>query len=140
MFIADQATPKGDTMAPTPPQRDDSSGFASFVDMLEALEGGQLVRDATDAMHTLSHTLRDHMLMGRKGKGTLKITINLTADRGLIEAIADVSVKEPALPRTRSAFYATGSGRLTREDPTQPNLPLHGVEDHPSVRRIRPVD
>ena len=140
MFIANQVTPKGNTMPPTPPQRDDSSGFESFVDMLEALEGGQLVRDATDAMHKLSHTLRDHMLMGRKGKGTLKITINLTADRGLIEAIADVSVKEPALPRTRSAFYTTGSGRLTREDPTQPNLPLHGVEDHPSVRRIRSVD
>lgn len=127
-------------MAPTPPQQDDQGGFKSFVEMLEALEAGQLVRDATDAMHELSHTLRDHMMMGRKAKGTLKITIHLNADRGLIEAIADVSVKEPALPRTRSAFYATGSGRLTRQDPTQPNLPLHGVDDSPGVRRIRSVE
>lgn len=69
----------------------------------------------------LSETLRDLILavqdVGKPGSLTLKIAAKRIND-GQVELAAQVTTKLPDIPQA-SIWFATNSGELTRDDPTQ---------------------
>jgi len=95
-----------------------------FTDTLGEIEGGQILRDLTEALRNVTHAVRE-----TRKKGKLTLTIELVpTGRGSIEAHADYKAVEPEHDRPSTTFFVAPDGTLMRDDPNQPRLPLREVK------------
>jgi hypothetical protein len=64
---------------------------------------------------------------GKKGSLTLKLDISLNKDGETLTVSDSVTAKVPDHDTKPSIFYADGNGNLSRNNPSQPELPLRDV-------------
>lgn len=102
--------------------------FQSFNMLIAGIEEGQFNTDISNELQDLVRDLNERIGLGIKGVGTVTVTINLLANKGVIEVTGDFKVKVPKMPRGRSIFHIAGGRFLSRRDPRQPDLPLRAVE------------
>lgn len=99
-----------------------------FTDTLGEIEGGQLLRDLTEALYNITHAVRE-----TRKPGELRVALKITpTGRGSVEIDAAFVAKEPEHDRPSTTFFMTPDGTLLRNDPNQPQLPLRAVEDDAS--------
>lgn len=112
-----------ETEAPAPPPR---KTFNSYV--LEQ-RNGAMHAELSEEMAALVKSVQDH------GKGgTLTVTINVkpgAKGTRMVIVTDDIKVKAPRGERPATMFYVDGDGNLSRNDPTQPELPLRRVDVAP---------
>ena len=118
----------------TPPE----GALKGFIDILAAAEDGQLVKDISEATADMVRDLNDQMLIGRVAEGSVTITLNLKADRGIIELTGTYKVKTPPEPRGRSVLYIANAGFLATRDPRQSALVVRSVDGQtrPELRAV----
>lgn len=99
----------------------------AFVDTLDEVERGQLVRDLNEAIYSITHAV-----METRKAGALKLGLKFTpTGRGTIVVTAKYEADVPEHDREVTTFFVTAGGGLVRDDPNQPNLPLGKVPDDP---------
>lgn len=109
--------------------RPPEGAIRNFSQLIQYLEDGQFHSNLTVAMEKLIREINDHAMIGRKAKGKITITIDLTSDRGAVEPSGHYTVKGPPEPRLRSAFlYITNGGFLSARDPRQGQMTVHSVD------------
>lgn len=95
-----------------------------FTDVLGEIEGGQFLRDITEAIYNVSFAVRE-----TRKAGEIKLVLKLTpTGKGSVEIAATYDTKEPEHDRPSTTFFMTPDGTLMRNDPNQPRLPLREVE------------
>lgn len=96
-----------------------------FTDTLGELEGGQFLRDLTEASYQIARAVRE-----TRKPGAIKISIKFSpTGKGSVELDAKVDVSEPEHDRPTTTFFLGPDGTLLRSDPNQPRLPLREVVD-----------
>ncbi len=120
-------------------EKSSDEGVRDFGVFLTHIDDGTLHEDAGRDLQRLAAKLSDHVAQhGGKAKGTLTLTVNLTAlANGTVDVVADVKVKEPKAVRARSVFWLTKGNNLSHENPRQQKLPLREV---PPARTARDLD
>jgi hypothetical protein len=103
----------------------------NFSTLLTALEDGQLNSDLSNELEDAVRELQDAIDRGVKRKVTVSVTIDLSADRGVIEVSGKYKVKVPDKTRHRTLMFVHAGKYLSRQDDRQINLPLR-VADAPS--------
>jgi hypothetical protein len=63
---------------------------------------------------------------GKVGELTLKIKVRPEDDQ-VVQLEDHVATKLPEFPRSKSMYFVTGDGVLTRQDPRQEEIPLKRV-------------
>ncbi|MEA3246272.1 MAG: hypothetical protein U9Q74_08970 [Gemmatimonadota bacterium] len=102
----------------------------SFLAMFGSLEDGALDSDLTDDLVQLVHDMRAFALAtGAKPRAKMTLSLEIKLDGGIFEVIPSYTVKPPKKPRSRSIFYATKSGGLSANNPSQTSLPLGPPKD-----------
>jgi hypothetical protein len=124
-----QSTTDTQQVAPPP-----AGAIINFAQLVAAVESGELNADATREMQRLVAQLNDELLIGRKTSASISVRITLTADRGVIDTIGDLAVKEVKKPRSRSILYIR-QGVLTPRDERQADLPFRTVDAPPTAFR-----
>ena len=109
----------------------------SFANLLIEIESGKLNDDLSAELQRLVATLRDHLAAfgGKKVKGSLTLKLDLTLDRGAVDLIATLKVKEPDAPRDRSLFWPSTGDNLLPHNPDQ--LELKGIRAVPGSGETR---
>ena len=105
-----------------------------FTDVLGEIENGEVLRDLTRALYEVTRAV----IETRKAGG-LKLAIKLTPTGRGIQIDAKFESVVPEHDRPSTTFFYDEDGTLIRNDPTQPQLPLHRVvdaEDTEPVRRV----
>ncbi len=118
-----------------------SEAFAikNFNTLLGSLEDGQLNSDLSDDLEDSVRDLQEAIDRGVKRKISVTVTINLIADRGVIEVSGDYKVKKPAKTRTRTLMFVHAGKYLSRQDDRQGDLPLRAISDS-SSQPLRSVE
>lgn len=62
-----------------------------------------------------------------KGKGTINLTIEVGADRGMAEVSTKIKVTTPMPSLHSGSYFVTVDGELRTEDPKQTELPLKSL-------------
>jgi hypothetical protein len=113
----------------TPPAPPPEPQLRPFADVLRSLKGG-LPEELAAALHDLVHKVTT---TGGPGKLVLTLTVK-PAGKGIDGAVTvghEVALKAPQLRRPESICFIDPQGNLTRNNPTQPELPLR-LADAPS--------
>jgi len=104
-----------------------------FLDMARALEEGEFLGNADNALIELVTKLKNHQqAVGGKASGTLIVTIKMTDDGKVVELIPKIDLRTPTPVRQRSFMYRTKDNTLSRKHPKQMELPLVAAEDAPA--------
>ncbi len=109
--------------------------FQSFAVLVTGVEDGQLNADITGELEDVLRSLNECIYQGTKGSATITVTVNLLANKGVIEVTGDYKVKMPKKSRGRSIFHIAGGRFLSRKDPRQPDLPLRSVDKTETATR-----
>ena len=73
----------------------------------------------------------------RKGKGVMTIKLAFTVDdRGVVQVVPDLSIKEPKPIRGEGIFWITKDGNLSPENERQPKLPGLREVPQPQTRDV----
>jgi hypothetical protein len=113
----------GEVMPPNPP-----GTMTSIIQVLQAHEGGQLVRDASIEHQKLIAEINARGLLHQKSKGSVTIVLNYEGDGDVLMAHAEIKTKMPKeLGRRRTAFYIANRQFLSQRDPGQHDLPFREV-------------
>lgn len=97
----------------------------TICERLRKLERGVFDGEVTTAVSELVREMAWNAEHGSsKPKGRVTITVDFTLDRGLMDLVADFSIKRPKRARARSAVYAGPGGELLDHDPRQMSLGL----------------
>lgn len=95
-----------------------------FTDLIGEIEGGQLLRDLTEAVYNITHAVRE-----TRKPGALKIAFKFTpTGRGSVEIDAKYVTDEPEHDRPTTTFFMSPDGTLLRNDPNQLRLPVREVD------------
>lgn len=96
--------------------------------VLQALEDGQFVADASDKLHELNTKLRKQAEARGKAKGEITIKLKMLADEGgSVNIDGEIAIKEPKPVRARTVAWLTKESVLATENPRQTKLPLREV-------------
>lgn len=98
-----------------------------FTDVLGEIEGGQLLRDLTEATYNIIAAVMDTRKPGRL---TIKMSFAPTG-KGTVNVAADYDAAEPEHDRPTTVFFVGKDFSLQRNDPDQPRLPLRDVDSAP---------
>lgn len=105
-------------------------GARAFLNFLAGLADGEAQHVLSDELHKLGMALRDESEARRATvKGSLTLTIGLTAKAGTVEAGYDVKTTTPKPARATSVMWLTNGGNFTPTNPKQTELP--GVREVP---------
>lgn len=95
----------------------------SFSEFISFLEDGDLNRDLTEALRTLSHDMMATAIeSGGKASGKITIQIGFSLDGKHFTIASKHKVDVPEAKRPKSIMYATEDGRFTPNNPHQGNL------------------
>jgi hypothetical protein len=108
----------------TSPPHDDTHArpFAAF---LREQAGGKTHDELSDALRDLVARVQD---TGKKG--SLSLTVNVEPLKGDTDTLVikdEIKLKLPEHDRKASLFFVNDDGNLTRDNPNQPQLPLHAA-------------
>lgn len=84
-----------------------------FPDILRELSHGQTVSNLTAGLTEVVQAVRE---TGKIGKITLTVTVEKNGENSVF-LLGSVKTNAPTLPQSKTAFFATGSGSLDRDDP-----------------------
>jgi hypothetical protein len=107
-----------------------------FADVLRDIGRGLVHEEASTALVELVSSVQEHAK-----KGTLTLTIAVEpikkGDASALVTSAQIKVTPPKGDPISSVFFTDRHGNLTREDPSQPQLPLRGLPggDNPTTER-----
>ena len=107
----------------------------SFALVLQSLDEGTVHGDCTDRLQELNTQLMKYAEDFGKAKGTLKLTLKMTVERGgTAEILADIETKAPRASRAKSILWLNKkNGRLTTANPRQLELGVRSVPNAPVV-------
>ena len=95
----------------------------SFSEFVRFLEDGQMDRDLSDALRTLSHDMMATAIEnGGKSAGKIKLEIGFSLDGKHFTIASKFKVDVPEAKRQKSVMYSTEDGRFTPNNPHQGNL------------------
>lgn len=94
----------------------------TFTQFLQEQRRGLLHSELTDRLAEAGRAVREH---GKPATLTLTVRIAPAKYDGAVEVSDDVKVKLPEADRDAGLFYPDEHGNLNRNDPRQPELPLH---------------
>lgn len=107
-----------------PPGRDPYAihNFSTFVGLQEE---GKLNADLSSLLtEAISKGVEHARNVRRSTKVSVTLKVEASIDEeGLVEIICDAASKLPKGKRGRSVYWAREDGTLTRQNPSQPNLP-----------------
>ena len=119
-------------MASPPPE-----SIRNVSQLIGALEEGQFNADASSKLEDIVRLLNDALHLDRKVSAKLTVTVNLTADRGVIEVTGDIKTKPPPDVRRRTMLYVANARFLSKRDPKQGELGLRTLPaDAPELRAV----
>lgn len=119
-------------MASPPPE-----SIRNVSQLIGALEEGQFNADASSKLEDIVRLLNDALHLDRKVSAKLTVTVNLTADRGVIEVTGDIKTKLPPDVRRRTMLYVANARFLSKRDPKQGELGLRTLPaDAPELRAV----
>ena len=95
-----------------------------FTDIIGELEGGDVLRELTEALYEVARAVRD-----TRKAGQISFTVNVTPTGKSFILDAKIVSKIPEHDRPSTTFFMTPDGTLMRNDPAQPRLPLREVMD-----------
>lgn len=99
----------------------------SFNVLIGDLENGRFAGEASDKLRELVAAIEEADANGQKASGTITMKVSIKKDRGLLEVSVDLVAKLPKVVRQKSVFWATPENNLSRQNPAQHELGLHGV-------------
>lgn len=108
----------------------------AFLQVMQTHDGGMVCDELADAMRDCVEAV------ARTGKAaTLTLAVKFTpAAKGAYGVVfGKPKTKTPEAERQGSIWYADESGRLTRNDPRQRELPLRTVAEVPKVTAVAEV-
>lgn len=107
----------------------DEEGTRGFAVLLQQVEEGALHAELSDELRDVCRDLhRMAKNYEQKAKGSLTLVLELVADpSGILTVKPSVTKKIPKAKRSGSAFWITGGGNLSVENPRQPRLPIREV-------------
>lgn len=111
----------------------------NFNTLLGSLEDGQLNHDLSEELENAVRDLQDAVDRGVKRKVSVSVTIELNADRGVIEVSGGYKVKIPAKVRRRTLMFIHAGKFLSRQDDRQGDLPLRTAVDN-TAQPLRNVE
>lgn len=111
----------------------------NFNTLLGTLEDGQLNADLSDELLDSVRDLQEAIDRGVKRKISVTVTLELTADRGVIEVSGGYKIKKPAKTRHRTLMFVHAGKYLSRQDDRQGDLPLRAIADV-STQPLRSVE
>jgi hypothetical protein len=119
----------------------DPEAFAikNFSTLLSSLEDGQLNSDLSDEMEDAVLEIQDAIDRGVKRKVVVTVSIELSADRGVVEVSGKYKIKAPDKTRRRTLMFVHAGKYLSRQDDRQGDLPLRTVADN-SQQPMRSVE
>ena len=98
----------------------DKSKDALFSEQVDIIEGGALDRDLGEGIREVLRGVKETRLQGE-----IKLTIKFKPERGdQVLISADLDVKPPKLPRSKSILFIDEDDTLIDVDPHQQKLPL----------------
>ena len=103
---------------------------------LRDLHQGKVLEELSEEITAITAAVR---AAGKSGELTLKVKFK-TPPKGDVSYLtfeAEVSSKKPRRDRGDTIFFITNDNRLTRQDPTQTELPFRGVVDASTGEIIR---
>lgn len=107
-----------------------SDASKKFVEVLEVIGGGGLIKEAADAITEAG------MAVAQTGKaGSVTIQINIKPNShgsALLSGKVTSKVPKPAI--LDSLFFITSGGQFLRDDPAQEKLPLHEAYNVRSIK------
>lgn len=101
--------------------------MSMFITTISRLNKSGTINELDDQLSKAVQAVR---LTGKVAKLTLEITIrpnDRDAETVLIED--SIKVKTASPPRKAAIFFTTEDGRLSRENPSQPDLPMKLQDD-----------
>ncbi|MEQ8834238.1 MAG: hypothetical protein RIB67_07310 [Miltoncostaeaceae bacterium] len=106
-----------------------------FTQFLLALRGGDAHHELTEALADLTSAV---MESGRAGSLSFTVKIKPAAKGGNAVLITDsTALKRPAANNPEALFFAGDGGRLSRNDPRQPELPLREAGGPTPIRESK---
>jgi hypothetical protein len=117
----------------------DSEAYAikNFSTLLTNLEDGTLNADLSNDLENVVRDLQEAIDQGAKRKVAVSVTIEFTADRGVIEVSGKYKVKAPDKTRRRTLMFVHAGKFLSRQDDRQGDLPLRTIaENHQPLRNV----
>lgn len=94
------------------------SAELSFLEFLQSFRRGELLHEADRALRDLLEAMQD---TGGKGSLTIKLPFELNK-AGQVECVPSIEVKKPKRPMGTGIYFIGDEGRLTRNDPNQPDM------------------
>lgn len=89
-------------------------------DWLNMIEDGQFSADLQAGLAELALTLGDQAVVtGKRAKGKVTITVDLTNENGYFNAVAKFAIKTPELPRKPTLLWTDEHNRFMRNQPRQ---------------------
>jgi hypothetical protein len=99
---------------------DELQKYATFADVLRALDNGGFLNECSDAVKEMVGDLSN--LAGDRStavKGSLTVKIDFKLDKGVFELIPELKVSLPKQPRMRTIAWATPENFLCPSNPAQ---------------------
>jgi hypothetical protein len=119
----------------------EASAIRNFGQLLQGLEGGQLLVDLGDKLAELNGKLVRVAGAQGKAKGELVLKVKLNADAGgTVQIDAEITCKEPKLVRERTVLWLTQDAILTPDNPKQVKLALREVAAPKAARAVPAYD
>lgn len=108
----------------------------NFGQVVQSLEDGQLVIDASEKLAELLVKLARQAEARGKAKGELHLKLKFSADEGgTVQIDGEIVCKEPKAARARSVLWLTKDNNLSGENPRQTKLALREVPAAPAAAR-----
>jgi hypothetical protein len=121
--------------SPPRPDHDDDQHARPFAAFLREQAGGKTHDELSDALRDLVGRVQD---TGKKGSLTLVVNVEpLKGDTDTLVIKDEIKLRLPEHDRKASLFFVASDGNLTRENPNQPQLPLHAAPnpaDHANLK------
>ena len=113
-------------------ERHEGTRIAS--ELIEALDNGELNREASRELRELVAALEEAVRQNGKGKGALTISLRFDCEaNGRVEIVGEVTAKRPKAPSAKGLAWLNGDA-LANADPRQARLPLADTD-----RAARPL-
>lgn len=109
--------------------------LGAFGALLLAAEDGKLADELSDRVKELVGTMAEEQRRrGGKPKGSLTLSLGFSLDSGgVMEVVANVTLKEPKAERSRSIFYALRDNTLSPNNPKQYAMDLEPNREVPAA-------
>ena len=90
----------------------------NFLELVQTFRRGELLHQADDMLNELVEAIR-----ATGGNGTLTLSMPFKTNKaGQIECTPKIKAEKPRNSIGTGIFYASDDGRLTRNDPNQPDM------------------